>query len=86
MNVKLAFVLPLLLFLGSPVYAQSPCAECLKAADENLKTCLADAISVDDQSSCEDDREVQLKACEDDVCKIERENRDTKSAVPSQKE
>jgi hypothetical protein len=75
MNVRLAFALPLLLFLGSPVYAQSPCAECLKAAEENLKTCLADAISVDDQISCEDD-----------VCKIERENRDTKSAVPSQNE
>jgi hypothetical protein len=41
---------------------------------------------VDDQISCEDDREEQLKACEDDVCKIERENRDTKSVVPSQKE
>jgi len=86
MNVRLAFALPLLLFLGSPAHAQSPCAECLKAAEENLKTCLADTISVDDQISCEDDREEQLKACEDDVCKIERENRDTNSAVPSQKE
>lgn len=34
MNVRLAFALLPLLFLGSPVYAQSPCSECLKAAED----------------------------------------------------
>jgi hypothetical protein len=37
MKVRLAFALLPLLFLGSPVYAQSPCSECLKAAEKNLK-------------------------------------------------
>jgi hypothetical protein len=37
MNVRLLFALFPLLFLGSPVYAQSPCSECLKAAEIDLK-------------------------------------------------
>ena len=36
MNVRLAFALLPLLLLGSPVYAQSPCSECLKAAEKEL--------------------------------------------------
>ena len=37
MNIRLAFALLPLLFLCSPVYAQSPCSECLKAAEKGLK-------------------------------------------------
>ena len=52
MNVKLAFALFLLLFLGFPVYAQSMCVDCLKAAQEELKKCLENAISQEDKKSC----------------------------------
>ncbi len=45
MNVKLAFALFLLPFLGAPVYAQSLCVDCLKAAQDQLKQCLENAIS-----------------------------------------
>ena len=40
MNVRLAFALLPLLLLGSPVYAQSSCSECLKAAEKDFKKCL----------------------------------------------
>jgi hypothetical protein len=52
MNVKLAFALFLLLFLGAPVYAHSPCVDRLKAAQEQLKPCLDNAISQEDKNSC----------------------------------
>ena len=57
MNVRLAFALLPLLLLGSPVYAQSSCSECLKAAEKELKQCLDNAISADDKISCEENRE-----------------------------
>jgi hypothetical protein len=39
MKVRLAFALLPLLFLGSPVYAQSLCSECLKAEHFRVKSC-----------------------------------------------
>ena len=84
MKDSLALLLVLLLFAGPPVYAQSPCVECLKAAEKELKTCLENAISVEDQNSCEDKQEEQLKTCEDGECKLERESRGTSIDVPSQ--
>ncbi len=73
MNVRLVFALFPLLFLGSPVYAQSPCSECLKAAEEELKKCLDNAISADDKISCDESRQAHAKVCVNGECKIERE-------------
>ena len=74
-------ILPLffapLLFTGSRAYGETPCLECLKAADEELKTCMENAISVEDKNSCEDKQEEQLKGCENNECKVERDTRDT---------
>jgi hypothetical protein len=80
----LALLLTPLLYTGSSVYAQSPCLECLKAADQEFKACIENAISVEDKNSCEDKQEEQAKRCENSECKVERENRETSSDVPSQ--
>lgn len=66
------FALFPLLFLGSPVYAQSPCAECLRTAQEELQKCLDNAISADDKISCDESRQAHSKACVNGECKIER--------------
>lgn len=82
MNVRLAFALLPLLLLGSPVYGQSPCSECLKAAEKELKKCLDNAISADDKISCAENREAGMKACVKGNCTIERAERairDTRS-------
>ena len=73
MNVRPLFALFPLLFLGSPVYAQSPCSDCLTAAEEELKQCLDNAFSIDDKGSCEERRRVHVKACSNRECKIERD-------------
>jgi len=78
----LVFALFLLLFLGSPVYAQSPCSECFKAAEKELKRCLDNAISAGDKMSCDDSKQAQAKACVNGECRIERdehEKRDNRS-------
>lgn len=86
MNVTLAFALFLLLFRGTPVYAQSSCAECFEAAQEELKDCLADAISEEDKISCEEKQQAQMKDCENGDCKIERDKRDNRNeALPQTK-
>ena len=73
MNVKLAFALFLLLFLGAPVYAQSLCVDCLKAAQGQLKQCLENAISQEeDNKSCAEKQEARAKVCENGECAIER--------------
>jgi hypothetical protein len=77
------FFVPLLL-AGSPVYGQTPCLECLNAAEVELKTCIENAISVEDKNSCEDNRKEQQKTCEDSQCKVEREHPETRTDVPSQ--
>ena len=76
MKLNLVFALSPLLFLGSPVYAQSPCAECLTAAENKLKECLANAISAGDKISCDESRHAQAKACVNGECKIERDDVD----------
>jgi hypothetical protein len=73
MNVRLVFALFPLLFLGSPVYAQSPCAECLTAAEGELKKCRDNAISAGDKISCDERRHSGIKACVNGECKIERD-------------
>jgi hypothetical protein len=73
MNGRLVFALLTLLYLGSPVYAQSPCSECLKAAEKELKRCLDNAISAGDKISCDENRQAGMKACVKGECTIERD-------------
>ena len=72
MNVTLAFALCVPLFLGAPVYAQSHCVECLKAAQDQLKQSLENAISEEDKNSCAERRRAKAKVCENGECVIER--------------
>ena len=75
MKFKLVFALFLLLSLGTPIYAQidqSLCVQRLKAAQEELKKCLDEAISHEDKTSCAERQVVRTKTCEDGECKIER--------------
>ena len=78
MSVRLALALLPLMFLSSPVYAQSPCSECLKAAEKDLKKCLDNAISADDKISCEESRQAGMKACVRGECTIERDQQATR--------
>ena len=76
-------VLILVTLSSPPVFAESPCAECIKTAQEALKNCLANAISVDDKNTCEENREEGMKACEDRECTAEREAKESqKDKVP----
>jgi len=79
MNVRLVLALFPLLFLDSPVYAQSPCSECFTAAEKELKTCLDNSISVDDKVSCDERQRAHVKACSNRECKIERDEGDNRS-------
>lgn len=85
MNVILAFSLLLSLCLGTPVFAQSPCADCLKAAQDQLKQCLENAISAEDKKSCSERQEDKAKACEISECAIERGKSQNKNEVLPQK-
>jgi hypothetical protein len=79
MNATIAFGCVVAFLLASPVSAQSSCAECIKAADEELKHCLDTAISVDDKNTCDDNREEGMKACEDGECTAEREAKQSRT-------
>lgn len=86
MNVRLVFVLFSLLFLGAPVYAQTPCTDCLNAADAEARKCFGNAISADDKVACLENREAQAKACRNRECQIERIEREesvTSNAQPT---
>ena len=90
MKFKLVFALFPLILLGTPIYAQidqSLCTQCLKAAQDELKQCLDEAISQEDKVSCAEKQETQTKACTDGECKIERaaESGDKSEAVPAKK-
>jgi len=86
MNGKLAVALFSLLLFAAPLYAQSPCMDCLAAAREELKKCLENAISQEDKKSCADKKEAKAKTCEDGECKIERAHSEPKGqAVPKPK-
>lgn len=65
MNGKFSVALFSLLALGTPLHGQSPCLDCLKAAREELKKCLDNAISREDKKSCAIKREVLANYCED---------------------
>jgi hypothetical protein len=81
MKATLAFTFFTVLFLVTSVYAQSPCLKCLKAAQEELKQCLDNAISQEDKLACGDKQNEQAKVCEDGECKMEREKSDTSNDV-----
>ncbi len=53
--------------------AQSLCAKCINAAQEEVKKCLDGAISQEDKKSCQEKQETRTKTCSDGECKIERE-------------
>jgi hypothetical protein len=81
MKITPALALFPLLFLSAPVYAQSPCAECFKAAQEELKKCLANAISQEDKNACAENQQAQMKVCENGDCRIERGKRVPRTEV-----
>lgn len=85
MNVTLSFAVFLLLFLGVPVYAQNPCVDCLKAAQEQLKHCLDNAISQEDKKSCAERQQAKAKVCESSECVIERAKSQNNNDVLPQK-
>jgi hypothetical protein len=85
MNVILTFVLFLILLLASPVFAQNLCGDCLKAAQEQLKQCLGNAISQEDKKSCAERQEAKAKVCEKSECEIERAKTTNKPEVLPQK-
>ena len=86
MPVTLAFALFSILLVGAPVFAQSPCADCLKAAQEQLKQCLGNAISQEDKKSCAERQEAKAKVCEKGECEIERaKNTNRNDALPQKK-
>ena len=85
MNVTLAFALFSILLFGAPVYAQNPCVDCLKAAQEHLKQCLSNAISQEDKMSCAERQQEKSKVCDNGECVIERTKSQTNNDVLPQK-
>lgn len=85
MNVPLAFTLFSILSLGAPVFAQNLCVDCLKAAQGQLKQCLANAISQEDKKSCAERQEAKAKVCEKGECEIERAKSTNRNDVLPQK-
>jgi hypothetical protein len=85
MNVRLMFAVFSILLLGTPVYAQSPCVDCLKAAQDHLKQCLGNAISQEDKMSCAERQQAKAKVCENAECVIERATSQNNNDVLTQK-
>lgn len=73
MSAFLFLALLSLLFLTSPLLAQSPCVDCLNAVEEGLRACLNNAFSSEDRMACEDRRQGQMQACVAGECKVERD-------------
>lgn len=77
-----AVVLVLLFMLVSdPLASQSSCEDCIKVAQDEYKSCLNEAISVDDKNGCEEKRDAQMKTCESGECTAERQDRQTNPDV-----
>lgn len=77
MSAKFAVgLLSAFILASSLVSAESPCAECIKAAQEELKDCLGNAISVDDKNACEENREQGMRSCQDKECTAERKSKE----------
>lgn len=85
MNITFAFTLFSILLLGAPGYAQNPCADCLKAAQGQLKQCLGEAISHEEKNSCAERQLAKAKVCENGECLIERTTSQNNNDVLPQK-
>ena len=85
MNVILTCALFSILLLGAPVYAQNPCTDCLKAAQDQLAQCLGEAISQEDKKSCAERQQAKATVCENAACVIERANIHNNNDVLPQK-
>lgn len=83
MSLRPLFPLLLLLVLPPPAHAADPCLDCLKAAKEEWRACLQQAISVEDQLACEDRQEERAKRCDREICRIEREDSDKAQTAPA---
>ena len=83
MSVRLVFALFPLLFLGAAVHAQTPCSDCLNAADAETRKCLGNAISADDKVACLEERDAQAKVCRNREWQVEREESVMSKAQPS---
>ena len=55
-----------------PSDTASFCMQCLNAAQEGLKECLAAAISQEDKKSCMEKKDTRVKSCDTGECRIER--------------
>lgn len=71
-----------LLLLDLPVSAERTCLECLNASQEELIHCLHNAISEEDTLACDERQHEQATSCEDDECKVEREEREKRTELP----
>jgi len=85
MNIRLTLALFSILLLGAPGYAQNPCTDCLKAAQDQLTQCLGHAISQEDKKSCAERQQAKAKVCENAACVIERANNQNNNDVLPQK-
>jgi hypothetical protein len=85
MNIRLTFALLSILLLGAPGYAQNPCTDCLKSAQEQLTQCLGHAISQEDKKSCVERQQAKTKVCENAACVIERASIQTNNDILTQK-
>jgi hypothetical protein len=85
MHITLVFGLLTILLLGAPAYAQNPCVDCLKAAQEQLRQCLGEAISHEDKNSCAERQQAKTKLCENGACEMERAKNTNRNDVFPQK-
>lgn len=60
---------------NAPPDTKSFCLQCLNAAQEGLKECLAAAISQEDKKSCMEKKDTRVKSCDTGACRIERAQR-----------
>lgn len=82
MNIRHVFGLFPLLLLGTPLYAQIPCSDCVNQAEGEAKKCLESATGPSERNGCLDNRQAQMKACSEDDCKVEREESATTETRP----
>ena len=85
MNIRLTLALFSILLLGAPGYAQNPCTDCLKAAQDQLTQCLIHAISHEDKKSCAERQQDKSKTCESSACEMERAQGHNKTDALTQK-
>lgn len=65
--------------------APSLCLQCLEAAQEESKKCLAAAISQEDKKSCLEKKDTRVKSCDTGECKIERAQSGRKDDISPEK-